>query len=700
MNRIIKKDRLLVLAALFVLLLTVYIVFLYRLQIVEGEKYYAESRNNVITTSTVTAARGNILDRYGRVLVSNTPCYNLLINENELFYSDGVDPNEEILTLVNIIREHGNDFNDELPITTAPPFEYTEISSIDKARLSAYKKQNGLDENVSAVELLSSMRTRYDIDSNYSAEEARMIAAVRYSVNVRYLIATSEYVFVEDADSGLITTILENNIGGIEIKESYVREYNTEYAAHLLGYVGLMNDSEYEEYVAQGYSGDAKVGKDGVELAFEKYLHGTDGQVKVTSSTDGTVLSKEYTKEPEPGNNVYLTIDISLQEATERALDSGIKDIIAKQEETKQEAIANGTYVEKDDEITGAAAVVVKVDTGEPLALASWPTYDLSSLMENYEEISTADNDPLFNRALMGAYAPGSTFKPCTSIAALTEGQISTGTTIKCEGIYTEFIDQGYAPQCWIYSSNHITHGNLNVSWALCHSCNYFFYSVGRNLGVDAMGKYAKLFGLGEHTGIELYEETGNMSNRANHYQYAGKDWTIGDTLQAAIGQSDSMFTPLQLAEYCATVANGGQRHSASILKEVRSFDYSNKLLHRSDEVISEVVTDQSNWDAVHEGMYLVANDYSGSGYSAFYNYTASTVACKTGTAQKGETVTNDGIFICYAPYENPEIAVAVVVQRGGAGANCAPIAREILETYFNTKSATGDTETEGTLLH
>ena len=700
MNRIIRKERILVLAAMFALLMTVYLVFLYRLQIIEGGRYYAESRNNIVTTSVVTAARGNILDRYGRTLVSNTPCYNLMINENELFYVDGVDPNESILTLVGIIREHGNDYNDELPITPCPPFEYTDISSIGNARLSAYKEENGLDENVSAVELLSSMRTRYNIDSNYSAEEARIIAAVRYAVNVRYLIATSEYVFVEDADSDLITTILENNIGGIDVKESYVREYNTAYAAHLLGYIGLMNDAEYEKYVEQGYSGDAKVGKDGVEYAFEKYLHGTDGQVRITTSSDGTVLSKEYTKEPQPGNNVYLTIDLAIQEATERALNSGIEKIIAKQEEAKLKAIADGTYKEIDDEITGAAAVVVKVKTGEPLAIASWPTYVLSTLMENYGEISTAPNDPLYNRALMGEYAPGSTFKPCTSIAALTEKTISTGTAIKCEGVYDEFIDQGYAPQCWIWGSNHITHGSLNVSWALCHSCNYFFYSVGRYLGVDAMGKYAALFGLGEPTGIELYENVGNMSKIANHYQYAGKDWTIGDTLQAAIGQSDSMFTPLQLAEYCATIANNGQRHSASILKEVRSFDYSNKLLHRTDEVISSIDTDQSNWDAVHEGMRLVATDVNGSAFSAFRSYDASTVACKTGTAQKGETVTNDGIFMCYAPFEDPEIAVVVVVQRGGAGANCAPIAREILETYFNIKTATGDTETEGTLLH
>ena len=226
-----------------------------------------------------------------------------------------------------------------------------------------------------------------------------------------------------------------------------------------------------------------------------------------------------------------------------------------------------------------------------------------------------------------------------------------------------------------------------------------FFYETGHNLGIDKMRKYAALLGLGEETGIELPESKGNMSNPENHFDLVGEDWTIGDTMQAAIGQSDSVFTPLQLAEYCAAIANGGERHSASILKSVRSFDYSDNIYERKNEVLSKIDSEQYNWDAIHEGMYLVANDPNGSGYAAFRDYTASTVACKTGTAQKGESVSNDGIFICYAPYENPQIAIAIVIERGGAGANCAPIAREILEAYFSIRTATDVTETEGSLL-
>ena len=593
---------------------------------------------------------------------------------------------------MKLIREYGDDYIDDLPITVEPPFEFEDVSAQDQARLDAYMKKNGVPENASAVEVLSSMRTRYDIDSNYTAEEARIIAGVRYAVNVRYLINTSDYVFVEDADMKLIATIRENNIEGVNIKESFVREYNTEAAGHILGYTSLMNDEETAKYEALGYSGDSKVGKIGAEYAFEKFLHGTDGKVRTTSAADGTVISTEYTEEPQPGDNVYLTIDVALQEATELAMETGIARISEKLQAQKEQQIAAGTYKEKDDEIDGAAVAVVKVDSGEPLALASWPNYNPGELLDKYEEISTADNDPLYNRALFGQYAPGSTFKPCTAIAALTEGIISTATTIECTGQYTRYEGYGFAPYCWIYTQNKLTHGYLNVTHAIENSCNIFFYSAGHDLGIDKLGKYARNFGLGEATGIELPENEGNMANRENHMELVGEDWTIGDSMQAAIGQSDSMFTPLQLAEYCAAVANNGVRHSASILKSVRSYDYGENVYEREDEILSKVESAQYNWDAVHEGMRLVA-------VSTLTGYTASTVACKTGTAQKGEKVANDGIFICYAPYDNPEIAIAIVVQKGGAGANCAPIAREILEAYFSLKSATDITETEGDLL-
>lgn len=719
MRKLIKPSRVAAMVALLVILLTVYVVFLYRLQIIDGEKYYNQSSELIEDVRTVTAARGSILDRYGRVLVSNAECYNLTIDTAKLFANE--DPNRTILELVRMVESYGDEYADDLPITLQPPFEYDEnMTEIERTMLKAYikDKEKSLPEDPSAVELMSYMRTRYEIDNSFSAEEMRIIAGVRYSINVRYAINTADYVFVQDASMALITSIMENKLSGIQINRAFVREYGTDYAAHILGYVGLMTQEEYEKYSLYDYATDAVVGKDGVEYAFEEQLHGKDGIVHEMKNSAGTVLSTVYEKEPQPGNHIYLTIDITLQEQVERILNSALNDMIKTREQERAEGLARGDYnPEMKDEITGASAVVVDVRTGEPLAMASWPTYDVSTIIENYAELLKQKNAPLFNRALMGAYAPGSTFKLCTAIAALTATDASgeklvdldTETKVKCQGVYTRYSAEGYSPECWIWNSTseHLTHPEENVTTAIRDSCNYFFYTIANDLGVDALGQYAHDFGLGVHTGIELVETVGNMSNRENHYDYAGSEWRIGDTLQAAIGQSDSVFTPLQMAEYVATVANSGTRHSASILKAIRSYDYSEKYYEREAEVLSTVKTEQYNWDAVHEGMYLVLNDPGNqANYELFLtceygklNNKNLKSAGKTGTAQKGENITNDGMFICYAPYGNPEVAVSVVVERGGSGAGVAFIAKNILDAYYTIRSYSDSAEPEMGLL-
>ena len=700
MYKLVKPGRVAALGILFFTIIAVYLVFLYRLQIIQGAQYYNQSNELTSETKTVTAARGNILDRYGRILVTNKECYNIKIDTSKLFASD--DPNAVILELIEMVRGYGDDYTDDLPITKDPPFEYDpNMTEIQRTMLQAYfvDKSDSLPDDPTAVELLAYMRTRYSIDNSYSAEETRLIAGVRYSINVRYAINTADYVFVEDASMGLISSILENKLTGIEVSRAYERSYNTEYAAHLLGYVGLMTQEEYEKYSLLNYANDAYVGKDGIEYAFETELHGKDGEVIETRNSSGTILSTVYTQEPEPGNHIYLTIDSVLQEQTERILANGITYLRKNRATERAEGIARGDYdPDLKDEITGGAAVVVNVKTGEPLAIASYPTYDVSTIIEKYSELLEEDNTPLFNRALLGAYAPGSAFKPCTAIASLSEGIINTETKVKCEGVFTKYAAEGYAPECWIWQQGY-THPEETVSTALRDSCNYFFYTCGNELGVDLLGEYAHKFGLGSSTGIELVETTGNMSNRNNHSDYTGTEWRIGDTLQAAIGQSDSIFSPLQLAEYCATVANGGTRHSASILKAIRTYDYSDKTYERTNEVMDVVESDEWNWDAVHEGMYLVLNSpYNATNYLEWIDC-AWTCAGKTGTAQKGEGITNDGIFICYGPYRDPEIAICIIVERGGAGANTQFMAREIMDVYINICSYSDTSEAEMTLL-
>lgn len=705
-NRLIDKRRIIALLALMILLLAVYLGFLYQLQIIDGEIYYNRSKEITETKLTVTASRGNILDRYGRILIGNKECYNLKINTDKLF-SNNDDPNGTILELIDMVQQYGDVYTDDLPITSSPPFEYDPaMTAIQETMLKAYFKDKakefkemGLPEEPTAVQLMSYMRTRYSIDNSYSAEEMRLIAGVRYSINVRYAINTADYIFVEDASMKLISSILEKKLTGIEVNRAYVRDYRTEYAAHILGYVGLMTQEEYEKYSLYKYSTDAYVGKDGIEYAFESYLHGTDGEKYDTKNAAGTVLATVYTKEPVPGNHIYLTIDIVLQEQVERILGNCLDALIRTREVERMEAKLRGEYNEEmKDEITGAAAVVVNVNTGEPLAIASWPTYDVTTIIENYAQLLETPNAPLFNRALMGAYAPGSTFKPCTAIAALTEGIINTEDLVDCQGVYTRYAAEGYAPECWIWQQGY-THPEENVVTAIRDSCNYFFYTISNDLGIDKMGDIAHAFGLGVPTGVELVETTGNMSNSENHSDYTGTEWRIGDTLQAGIGQSDSIFSPLQLAEYCATVANSGTRYSASILKSIRTYDYSKKLYEREPEVLSTVETADYNWAAVQEGMEQVVNSpYNESNYLNFIDC-AWHVAGKTGTAQKGENITNDAIFICYGPYDDPEVAVAVVVERGGSGAGIVHIARQIMDAYINIRSYSDTSESEMSLL-
>lgn len=707
----IKASRVVAFGLVIALLIALCVGTLYQLQILNGAAYYDASQNNNVTYPAVKAARGNILDRYGRVLVSNRECYNLVINTTRLFGDEVDDPNAVILEMVNIVEDSGAEFIDDLPITKSPPFEYTEMTDFQRTLLNAYFDDHDLAEDTTAVELMSYFRTRYDIDNTYSAEDMRKISAIRYALNVRYAINTSSYTFVEDASIDLISDIMGAVGSVIEVESSYVREYNTQYAAHLLGYIGAMTDVEQEQYMVgdnSGYNYDSMVGKDGVELAFESWLHGTDGKSRVTRNSEGTITSTVYEEDPVPGNHVYLTIDIQLQEAVERALENGIIALQQDRDQDNAEAIANGTPDEVKEDIQGGAIVVVDVNTGNPLAIASYPTFDASQVYENYAEYLSAEYDPLYNRATMGAYAPGSTFKPLVALAGLNESIINTETRIDCLGVFSKYADQGYAPECWIYTQNdgQLTHGNDNVSEALRDSCNYFFYTIADMMGIDILDEYAADFGLGESTGIEIGETIGNMANPDNHLNYDVDEWVYGDTVQAGIGQSDSLFTPLQLAEYCAAIANGGTRYSASVLKSVRSFDYTRQLYSGETKVMSTVDSADYNWNAVQYGMYLFTHDINGSSseaYYAFNNYSYNGesigVAAKSGTSQLGENLTNNALFICYAPYDDPEIAVAIVVERGRAGSALTNIAKDVLDAYFSLSNPSNSAESENTLL-
>ena len=698
MKRLIHPGRLFFLGLTMLALVVLYVTTLYKLQIVDGTKYYEASTNSIVSDETVIASRGNIMDRYGRLLVSNRNCNNLLIDTDELLSDEsdeGLDrANATILQMCTIIRENGDTYNDELPISMSPPFEFKErMSDIQRTRLNAWLAANNLDSDATAVDVMAKMRTRYHIDDNYSAEEMRIIAGVRYEINIRYVINTSDYVFAEDVSIDTITALMEADIPGFEVQVSYIREYNTEYAAHILGYTGLMNETEYETYQELGYPLNATVGKAGAELAFEEYLHGTDGEAQITRTSEGVITSTVYTKTPEPGNHIYLTIDIELQGVAELALASFIRDTNEYRVENNVLRVLNGK--DPQEMITGGALVAVDVHTGEPLCIANYPTFNLETFLDDYDELQKDETNPLFNRALDGIYYPGSTFKPVTALAALNEGLIGSDTPLVCEGIYLKYEEEGYAPRCTG------VHGAVTVTDAITVSCNLFFYQCGDMLGIDLIDRYATDLGLGQPTGIELEEALGRVASPEwKKLLFTGQDanWYSGDTVQSAIGQSDSMVTPIQLARYCAALANYGNVYETSILKSSSSYDYSDSIYEREPVVASHIDADPYVWELIRTGMIGAANNPMGTVFATFAGYYP-TVAAKTGTTETG-SYSNDAVFICYAPADDPQIAIAVVVEKGSAGASLAPIAKQVLDYYFDFEQSTQQVESELTLLH
>ena len=673
---------------------------LYDLQYVHGAEYLEQSRRKIAKTETVEAARGQILDRYGRVLVSNRASYNVSLDTSFM----GEDRNTVLLRLLDICREESVTWSDTLPVSQSAPYVFTAEGAYGNLRKYAEKmKWEGLVPTAEEIEALQSaespalpsaerliakLRETYQVDPALSDEEARDLVGVLYELALRSReITWSSYVFAQDVEMTFIVKVKEASLSGVSIDTTTVREYNTSYAAHLLGRVGLMDSDEWNNiYQALDYPYNASVGKDGMEQAFESYLHGVPGKRAIETNDQGKVVSAddnwkidERTGEPQapqPGYNVISTLDIKLQEAVERAL-------------------ADGVGALKSEDTQGAAAVVIDVNDGGVLASASYPTYDLSTFLQNYTELANDPLNPLFNRATQGIYPPGSTFKMVTAIAGLQEGVITPTDEILDTGRYTYYKD--YQPQCWYYRQYGRTHGKENVSEAIRDSCNIFFYDVGRRLGISLLDEYAQKFGLGEYTGIEVYESKGHVAG-PGYTESLGQKWYDGNTLPAAIGQENNQFTPIQLANYVATLANGGTHYSAHLLKEVKSSDFSQVVYQYEPEVLNELDLDPENLEAVTRGMLMVTQP-GGSAYSYGFNTLDIQVAAKTGSAQVSSATESNAVFVCFAPYEDPEIALAIVVEKGGSGSTLSSIAVEILAYYFSSGSGMETVEGENTLL-
>ena len=655
------------LAAIPIILCCIVLAALYGLQAVNSADYLEESLNSVYRTETVPAARGDLLDRHGRVLVTNRVSYDLTIQRSQLVTDP--DPNGILLTLIDMVEEKGLRHTDTLPLTMAAPFAYTAMNGTQQSRFLDYVNHFGLGEDIRPDELLQWFRAHYSIPAGYSDEEARLAAGVRWELELRTLFGLADYVFASGLDTDLIAAILERCYPGVSVVTGSVREYQTTYAAHLLGRVGAISEDQLAHFQELGYPMNALVGQDGAEAAFEEYLHGTDGQRVTVRNAAGEITGSYYTVEPQAGSDVLLTIDLDCQRVTEEALAREIGRI-------NEDRLAEAEDPDGVQLARAGAAVVVQVGSGDLLASASYPTYDLSRFYEDYEALSADPATPMYDRATQGAYAPGSAFKPVTAAAALSEGVITPETKIYDRGILDDYEGDSYT--CWVYPGSH---GTIDVKEALQMSCNYFFYTVGRELGVDKLDEYAEAFGLGQPTGIELPERSGVLASREYKKSAVGEEWYVGDTIQASIGQSYHLFTPLQLAAYAATIASGGVRYETHLLSGVNG----ENAFTFQPAVADTVEASKETFDVIKEGMYM-ASRYGSASY-VFGDYKIP-VCCKTGTAQVNAESENNAVFIAFAPMEKPEIALAVVVESGANGYYLAEVARDIFDWYFSQETA------------
>lgn len=650
---------------------------LFSLQIVHGAEYREQSNTRLTRESVLEASRGAILDKTGTELVTSNMEFTLEMYKSKV---DTKDLNTSILNMINVLEKYGVSYANSFPIKINP-FEYT----IADETLSNWKKSNKLDENITAEEAFYKFKDKYEIE-NTDINEIMKIIAIRYEIVQEGYSSTKAVTIAQNLPREAVAEFSEGSdkFAGINIVVKPVRQYTSgSLASHILGYAGRISSEEYETRKDR-YSSNDIIGKTGIEYVFEEYLKGKNGTKQIDMAVDGTTTAEYIAQEAVAGSDVVLTIDANLQAVTEQALETNIKKI------------ASGGFGKAYDAKAGAC-VVMNVNTGEVLAMASYPNYNPADFVggisqEAWDNYTNNEAKPLVNKAIQNSYSPGSTYKMVTAIAGLESGVINTTTKINDTGVYTKYKD--YQPRCWYYTDYHRGHGYLDVSGAIEKSCNYFFYETSDRMGIDILVKFSKYFGLGSKTGIELQGETAGVlsSKETKQKLYPNEVWGPGDTLQSAIGQLYNEFSPLQMARYISILANGGHNVDVSIVKTIRNADGSevskeeinkfvNQKLGLEEEETEDLSINQTNLNAILEGMKSVTSDSGGTAYVRFKDFNIS-VGGKTGSAEApGDKV--HAWFVGFAPFENPEIAIVVMVENGGHGNYTAEVVRDIMAEYF-----------------
>lgn len=684
------SNRTLILSIFVIIVAIVYIVQLFNLQIINGKEYREKSEKRMLRSETVTASRGEITDRNGIVLASNKLSFNVELYKVKV---TAEEQNEAIAKLIHILISNGDNIYSTFPIND--DFSGFSFESDDEEK--KWKKDIQIDESFSFEQTINYFIEKFGLESYSNDRNMQIrIIQIKYEGNLNGYSLFNSTIIAKDISEKSVAQIEEakSKLYGVNVVSVPKRYYpNGTLAAHVLGYVSKISDIEYKTKKENGdtsYNINSVIGKTGIEQAFEKYLKGKDGVIKAETDSKGNVSSESIVEEAIAGDSVTLTIDYRLQKTAEEALENVINKL------------KDGTLVgKKIEEASAGSVVVLDVQTGETLAMANYPTYNINSMVSGISnaELNKLFNDslkPMYNRAISGTYPPGSTYKMLVGIAGLMSGGITLDEKILDTGIYP----YGHKPKCWIYTQYHTTHGYVNLEGAIKGSCNCYFYEVGRRIGIDEIVKTSKLLGLGQKTGIELYGEAiGNIAGEDK-----SQEWYLGDTLNASIGQSYNLYTPIQLANYISTIANGGNLNKVSLIKNIKS------ISNQEDVALSEIENyakeftgvnfeskniglDQNYLNAIKQGMLSVTSESGGTASIIFKNSNIQ-VAGKTGTSQVAGKQ-NNGIFVGFAPYEKPKIAVVAIIEGGGEGTYTAHVVKPIMEEYFkiSTENKSNDKE-------
>lgn len=654
-----------------VIAIVIFVGFMVRLffwQVVDGEKYKEIAKNNSTYSLTSNRTRGEILTSDGKPLATNKTIYNVVLKKG---YIDDNKLNDTIIKVLNLLKTRNEKWIDNLPISYKNNSYNFKSDDNSKKNLSYLKSKEFLgyldiDKDDSVDDFMEKLVDRYDCKNIENEEEKRNVISVRFNMEKSNFSTTNDYVLAENISNDMMQIVSENtqSMSGVEVDTEVERVYkNGTLAPHIVGTVGKINEEEYNEN--KGYELNDLIGKFGIEKAFESELRGEVGKAYVEKNSKGNVIGTVETENAKPGNTVWLTIDSGLQKVALESLEYNINQC--------HSLVAN--------DCVAGGVVMLNVKDFSVLAAASFPTYDISkySDYDYYTSLSNDETTPLYSRTFDGAFAPGSVFKPCVALAGLEEGKITKDSVITCTQ------DYDYYPTDIVKCMGY--HGDTSLNKALAVSCNYYFAEVGRRLGINTIYSYAEKFGLGLPTGVEINESTGILAGRDS------KSWTAGNTVQAAIGQSDNAFTPAQLATYVATIANNGTRLQTHLMKKITSYDRKKTIKENNEsnvEVKSTLKINEENLKAVQKGMWSVCNESDGTAYDVFSNYGV-TVAGKTGTAENSGT--DHTVFMCYAPYEKPEVAIAVVVEHGSMKKYSTDVAKALLDKYFYNKDYTPSEE-------